>query len=55
MLVHKRKRTCPEAVLYDGLYLYCLGLSLRHVANAFERPVCEKKSCIRMEVDTAVR
>gem|GEM_PF-6403618 len=25
----KGKRTNPEAVLYDGLYLYCPSLSLR--------------------------
>ena len=27
----------------------------RHVTNAFERPVCQKKSCSCMEVDTVVR
>ena len=35
MLLNKRKRTRPEAVLY-GLYLYCMGLSLRHVANTLD-------------------
>ena len=30
-----RERTRPEAVLY-GLYLYWMGLSLRHVADALD-------------------